>query len=153
MQVNTQLPIRHPSLPHSPFIHTYTHKPPSHTHFHRPYHLLLKMSTNGDLRWNTAHRGSLSWYVRLVILQSQFLSFWWAPVCHLPVHSVCPELWLRPLKCILLWYSRHQWRSPSDSQPACSHVVRSLLTIEKYSAWTGMTDTTVAIYGTSSQCN
>lgn len=40
--------------------------------------------------------GSLSWYARLVILQSQFLTIWWAPVCHLPVHSVCPELWLPP---------------------------------------------------------
>lgn len=31
-----------------------------------------------------------------MILQSQFLTIWWAPVCHLPVHSVCPELWLPP---------------------------------------------------------
>lgn len=31
-----------------------------------------------------------------MILQSQFLIIWWAPVCHLPVHSVCPKLWLPP---------------------------------------------------------
>lgn len=40
-----------------------------------------------------------------MILQSQCISTKWAPVCHLPAHSVCPKLWLPPPKCILRWYS------------------------------------------------
>lgn len=58
--------------------------------------LVLEMSTRGEIRGNMVHRGSLSWDARLVILQCQFLNIWWAPLCHLPVHSVCPKLWLPP---------------------------------------------------------
>lgn len=83
-------------LPPPPqLLHTYTHTH-SHTHFYTPYHLVLEMSTRGEIRGSAVHRGSLSWYARLVILQSPFLIIWWAPVCHLPVHSVCPKLWLPP---------------------------------------------------------
>lgn len=59
-------------------------------------HLVLEMSNRGEMRGNTLHQGSLSWNARLVIVQSQFLNIWRAPVCHLPVHSVCPNLWLSP---------------------------------------------------------
>lgn len=108
------------------FIHTFTHihSFPSHTHFHVLYHSVLEMSTRGEISGNTVHRGSLSWYARLVILQSQCLSIQWAPVCHLPVHSVCPKLWLPPPKSILQWYSFLPWHSHSTLQLACTHMAK-----------------------------
>lgn len=141
--------IRHSTLcyllPPSPFIYTYTHKLPTHTCFHKPYHLLLEMSTRGEIRGNTAHRGSLSWYARLVILQSQFLSIWWAPVCHLLVYSMCPKLWLPPLKCILWWYSCLPWQSYSTSQLACTNMAKIFSgTLQSY-AWTVVTSNNVPV--------
>lgn len=99
---------------------THTH---THSHFHTPSHLVLEMSTRGEFRGNAVHRGSLSWYARLVILQSQFL-ITRAPVRHLPVHSVCPKLWLPPPSVFYNDILASRGALILTQQLACTHMAK-----------------------------
>lgn len=87
-----------PTIPiHCFFFFWLPSRPFSHLTKHRRAHFLLcrsvlALSTRGELRGKRRPPwGLLSWCARLVTFPSQFSIIHRAPVCHVPVPSVCPK--------------------------------------------------------------
>lgn len=81
--------------------------PSTHSLLHTHTHTSMPLTVVGaEYSWRNERKHGPSWPLELICQVGDppipvFLSIWWAPVCHVPVHSVCPKQWLPSPKCIL----------------------------------------------------
>ncbi len=107
MQVKTRLKLFYPNFSiHHPSVCYSLHSPPTTTHLRphtQPHTLPYPLPFGVGDEYSRRYQGERnpSGLLELICQVGDppipvFNSFWWAPVCHLPVHSVCPKLWLPP---------------------------------------------------------